>query len=73
LRILADGECLTALFVDESFGGIGVLLEMADGARLRIGDSVVVLQNDYPTPGKVQWLRHDPEINRIRAGIRWSS
>jgi len=66
------GQPITALFIDESFGGIGVLFEMEDGTKLHIGESLVVLQNDYPTPGTVQWLQYDAEINRIRAGIRWS-
>ncbi len=71
--IIAEGKPTIAVVLDESFGGIGVLLEIDDGAQLRVGDSVIVLHCDCPTPGRVQWVQDNSAIRRLRVGICWNS
>jgi hypothetical protein len=71
--VIAKDERMSATICDESFGGIGVTIDMADAANVQVGDQLIVLHYDYPTPGRVQWIERDQEAKLIRLGIRWSS
>ena len=69
--IVADKrKCATIL--DESFGGIGVTIEMADAVNVKVGDPLIILHYN-PMPGRVQWIQKDRKTQRVRLGIRWSS
>jgi hypothetical protein len=70
--IVAD-QRKSATIVDESFGGIGMTMEMADAVNIQVGKELIVLHCDYPTPGRVQWIQRNQETQRIRLGIRWLS
>jgi hypothetical protein len=71
--VIVQDERKTATVCDESFGGIGLTMAMADAVNVQVGDPLVVLYYDYPTPGRVQWIDRDQEAQRVRLGIRWSS
>jgi hypothetical protein len=71
--LLVEGERKSATILDESFGGIGVTIDMEDTVNVHVGDQVVVFHYDYPTPAQVEWIRPDQEAKRIRLGIRWIS
>lgn len=68
--ILKDSPRL-AVVVDESFGGIGLALDIADAGDLQPGDELTVLHYGHPTQGSLQWLTIQPESEQVRLGIRW--
>ena len=70
--MIIDNERTSAAVADESQGGIGITLEMDDTLDVQVGDPLVVLQDDYPTSGEVQWMQQDPEAQKVRLGIRWT-
>jgi hypothetical protein len=71
--VTVAGENLHAMIVDDSFGGIGVTIEVGNVVRVKPGDWIVVFHCDYATPGQVRWLQHNEETNRIRLGIYWTT
>lgn len=71
--VIVGDERKRATTLDESFGGIGVMIEMADASDVKIGDQLIVLQHDYPMPGRIQWIQRNQEAQRVRLGICWSS
>jgi hypothetical protein len=73
MPVILEGEPKNAVVLDESFGGIGVMLEMEDAVNLQVGDALVVLYYDRPTPGQVQRIQRNPETKQVRVGIRWTS
>ncbi|MGO9109063.1 MAG: PilZ domain-containing protein [Thermoguttaceae bacterium] len=68
--VLVGDERKSATIVDESFGGIGVLMEMADAANLQVGDRLTVLYYGSPTQGQVRWLQRNQETQKVCLGIR---
>jgi hypothetical protein len=61
-----------ASLLDESFGGIGITIEMEDSVDVQVGEHLIVLHYDCPTPAQVQWIERNHEAGQIRLGIRWS-
>jgi len=72
-RLIVEGQPKNAVVLDESIGGIGVMLEMEDAVNVRVGDALTVLPCDCPTRGRVQWIQENPETKQVRVGIRWAS
>jgi hypothetical protein len=68
-----DGERKMATIIDESYGGIGILMEAKDALHLKVDDPLIVYQNDFPTPCRVQWIQWDDETQKVRIGIRWTT
>jgi hypothetical protein len=62
-----------AAVLDESYGGIGVVIEMADAEEVQVGDPLTVLYYGFPIRGNVQWVQRNQGIHKVRLGIRWSS
>ena len=73
MSVIVGDERRIATILDESFGGIGLMLEMADSVKVQVGDQLTVLHSDYPTPGWVKWIQRDQETKKVRLGIQWSS
>ncbi|MGO9114088.1 MAG: PilZ domain-containing protein [Thermoguttaceae bacterium] len=65
--VLVGDERNSATVVDESFGGMGLTLELADAANLQMGDRLIVLHCDCPTPCRVQWIQRDQETQYERS------
>ncbi|MGA2257630.1 MAG: hypothetical protein ABSG53_23455 [Thermoguttaceae bacterium] len=55
--MLVGDERKSATIVEESYSGIGVMMEMADVANLQVGDRLAVLYYGSPTQGPVRWIR----------------
>jgi len=71
--VLVADERKSATLLNASVGGIGLMMEMADAAKLRVGDLLIVLHDDCPTKAQVQWIQHNQETQKVCLGIRWSS
>lgn len=71
--VLVGDERKPATIVDECLGGLGLMMEMADAANLQIGDRLIVLHYNCPTPVQIRWIRCNQEIQRVHLGICWSS
>jgi hypothetical protein len=71
--VIVNDEPNHATILDESFGGIGVTIEMSDAVNVQVGDRLVILHCDCPTPGEVQWIQRNQEARQIRLGIHWIS
>lgn len=71
--IILKDQRTSATIIDESFGGVCVTVAMADSINLRVGDPLIVLHQDYPTRGRVQWIQRDEGAKQIRLGVGWSS
>jgi hypothetical protein len=61
-----------AAVVDESFGGIGLMLELHDSKELQPGDEIIVLHYGIPTWGSVKWIEKTPDSRESRLGIQLS-
>jgi len=72
MSVIVGDERRTATIFDESFGGIGVMIEMEDSVKVQVGDQLTVLHCDHPTAGRVQWIQRDQEAHKVRLGIQWS-
>jgi len=62
-----------ATVLDESFGGIGLMIDLADAAHLRVGDQLTVINYGSPAEGQVQWIRRNQEAQKVCLGIRWTA
>ena len=71
--MIVGDEQKRARLLNASYGGIGVMMEMADAANLRVGDLLLVLHGDRPTRAQVQWIQHNQETQKVCLGIHWSS
>jgi len=71
MYVIVGKERKLASVLNESFGGIGVTLEMEDSVNVQVGDQLTVLHYEWPTPGQVQWIQRTQEVQRVRLGIRW--
>ena len=71
--VIVGNERKLATVLDESFGGIGVAIAREDSVNLQIGDPLIVLHHDCPTPTLVQWIQQDAEAQKTRLGLQWSS
>lgn len=65
---LDDGLRLNAEVLDESFGGIGLLLE--EGSPLEVGSEVSLFYDGTPMRGVVRNVR-DSGDGKIRIGVEW--
>lgn len=70
-RFAADRSVPAVLF-DESYGGVGLSMELAAGLPLAPGDPLVVVYYGSPMSGQVQWVQRRPDDRRVRLGVRWS-
>lgn len=68
--VLVGDEWKSATIVDESFGGMGLTMELADAANLQVGDLLTVLCCGTANLGDVRWTRHTPETETVHFGIR---
>ena len=66
-------EQKNATITNESVGGIGVTIAMEDSRNVQVGDLLIVLHHDCPTPALVQWIERDQEAQKVRLGLQWSS
>ncbi|MGO9110892.1 MAG: PilZ domain-containing protein [Thermoguttaceae bacterium] len=71
--LLVGDERKSATVLDESFGGMGLMIESADAANVRVGDRLTVLEYGFPALGQVQWIRRDHETQKVCLGIRWTT
>jgi hypothetical protein len=71
--VIVKGERKRATVLNESYGGIGVTMEMADTADVQVDDPLIVLHCDYPTPCRVQWVQRNQETQKVCLGIRWTT
>jgi hypothetical protein len=71
--VIVGDEQKGATLFDESFGGIGIVIEIADAVNVQVGDPLIVFHYDYPTPGRVQWIQRNPETQQARLGIRFEA
>ncbi len=71
--LIVGGERRCATILNESYGGIGVMMEMADAINVQADDSLIALHCDYPTPCRVQWIQRNQETQKVCLGIRWST
>jgi len=70
--VIIGGQSRHAAILDESFGGVGVTLEIDDARTLATGDPLTVVYYGHPTTGHVQWILRQPDAGRARVGVRWS-
>jgi hypothetical protein len=71
--VIVGDERKNATILNESFGGLGVTIEMSDAVDVRVGDTLIVQYCDYPTTGRVQWIERNQEAQQIRLGIQFVS
>jgi|SRR5271157_3940137 len=71
--VLVGDERKHATILDESYGGIGIMMEMADAVKVQADDPLIVIHCDYPTPGRVQWIQRNQETQKVCLGIRWTT
>ena len=71
--VIVGDERKNATILNESFGGLGVTIEMPDAVNVQVGDTLIVQYCDYPTLGRVQWIQQNPEAQQIRLGVQWVS
>jgi hypothetical protein len=71
--VIVGDKQMSATVLDESLGGIALMIESADAANLQVGDQLTVLNYGFPTVGHVRWIRRNQEIQKVCFGIRWSS
>ncbi|MGO9112095.1 MAG: hypothetical protein ACLP9L_22955 [Thermoguttaceae bacterium] len=71
--VIVGDELKTATIVDESFGGMGMTMELSDAENLQIGDRLIVFHCDYPTPCRVQRIQRNQETQKVSLGIRWTT
>ena len=69
MSVIIGDERKSTTILDESFGGIGVTIEMEDALNVQVADQLTVLHCDHPTAGRVQWIQRDQEAQRVRLGI----
>jgi CBS-domain-containing membrane protein len=60
-----------ARVVDESFGGIGLVMDKVDASDLQPGCEVTILHYGRLTRGSVKWITPQPETEQLRLGICW--
>ena len=70
--VIVGNERKSATVLNESFGGIGVTIEMEDSVNVQVGDQLIVLHCDCPTPAQVKWIEQNQEGKKVRLGIHWS-
>jgi hypothetical protein len=63
----------SATILNESYGGIGITIEIADDVKVQVDDALIVLYYGCPTAGRVQWIQRDQETQKVCLGVRWSS
>jgi len=68
--LLVGDEWKSATIVDESHGGMGLTMELADAANLQVGDQLTVLYYGSANQGEVRWIRHNQETQTGHLGIR---
>jgi hypothetical protein len=71
--VIVGGEQKHATVLDESVGGIGIMMEMADAVNVQVDDPLIALPCDCPTPCRVQWIQRNQETQKVRLGIRWTT
>ena len=71
--LLVGDEWKSATIVDESHGGMGLTMELADAANLQVGDLLTVLCCGFANLGEVRWTRHIEETQKVCLGIRWTA
>jgi len=71
--VIVGGQRKRATVIDESVGGIGIKMEMADAANVEVDDPLIALPCDCPSPCRVQWVQWDQETQKVRLGIRWTT
>jgi len=71
--VIVGDEQKYATVLDESFGGIGVTIEMEDSVKVQVGDQLILLHYEYPILGRVQWIQRDQETKTLRLGIHCST
>jgi hypothetical protein len=70
--VVVGEEPRIAAVVDESHGGIGLMLELHDGEGMQPGDEIIVLYYGIPTWGSVKWIEKDQSNGQYRLGIQLS-
>jgi hypothetical protein len=70
--VIVGDERKPATVLDESFVGIGLMMEIGDAANVEVGDLLTVVSYDSPTQGRVKWVEHNQEARQVRLGIQWS-
>ncbi|MGO9108815.1 MAG: hypothetical protein ACLP9L_06245 [Thermoguttaceae bacterium] len=71
--VIVAGERKHATILDESYGGLGMMMEMEDAVDVQADDALLVLHCDYPTPCRVQWIQRNQETQKVCLGIRWTT
>lgn len=68
-----NGEYKHATILNESFGGLGITMDLADAANMQVGDELTVRYYGASTAGKIEWIQADQATKKMCIGIRWSS
>jgi hypothetical protein len=70
--VIIGEEPKIAAVVDDSIGGIGLMMEMKDAEGIQPGDEVIILSYGVPTWGSVEWIKKDQQTGQLRLGIHLS-
>ena len=63
--VIIKDERKRATIFDESFGGIGMTIEMADAIDVQVDDDLVVLHNDHPRWAEYSGFNAIKRLNRF--------
>ena len=70
--VIVGDERKSATILNESFGGIGVTIEMDDSVNVQVGDQLTVLHSDTQCRAGCSGF-NGIRRPKVRLGIRWSS
>ena len=73
MQVIVGNERKSAIVLNESYGGIGITIEMEDSVNVQVGDQLIVVHCESPTPAQVQWIQRNQEAQKVRLGIHWLS
>lgn len=69
--VVAGDRPRIATVVNESYGGVGLVMEAIDAEEWEPGDKVVVFYYGHPMQGSLCWIQRDLESRQIHLGIQW--